>query len=408
MECTLIINHLISTYHRLLGNLEYKHHRYIYNKFHINDRLTGLIGPRGTGKTTLLLQYIKEKIDDKDSCIFASLDNIYFANNALLDFVNELYDDYGVRYFFLDEIHKYKNWNQELKNIYDSFPDIKVIFSGSSSIDLVKGTYDLSRRGTLFHIGGISFREYLLFRDIADLPIISLDQIVKERQSAEAKIANLKRLKGYFKEYLGKGYYPFFLEGLDFYNQKIQRIIDKTIFGDIANFYKLKTENLSNFKRILAYLATIPPGELSCNNIAGKIELDNKTILNYLNILRETGLADLISENKSGSNLLKKKEKIYLDNPDLYSSIIEEIGFDSQMGTLREIFFIKMLKNAGHKIYYSKTGDFEVNGTIFEIGGKNKTLKQIKSKLKNSFVVKDDILYGSRFEIPLYLFGFLY
>ena len=403
-----MVKDFINAYKRLLNATEYKHHRYIYKDFNIKNRLTGLIGPRGTGKTTLLLQYIKEKIEDVDECIYASVDHIYFSRNLLVDFVNELYEDYGVRYFFLDEIHKYPNWNQELKNIYDSYPDIKVVFSGSSSIDLIKGAYDLSRRGVLFRIGGMSFREYLLFNEIADVSPIKYEQILTDRGGIEKELAGIKRLKGHFKDYLGEGYYPFHLEDGESYHQKIFRIVEKTIFEDISNFYKLKTENLSYFKRILSYLATIPPGELNRNSIAKNIGIDNKTILHYLNILHETGLVELISENREGSNILKHTEKMYLDNPDLYSAIIDETGFELKIGTIREIFFIKMIKNSGKKIYYSKTGDFEVEKTIFEIGGKNKKRKQIKDSLENAFLVKDDILYGSKYEIPLYLFGFLY
>ena len=403
-----MISHFIATYRRLLQSIHYKHHRYMYEDFNIENRLTGLIGPRGTGKTTLLLQYIHEKIKNKDECIYASIDHLYFSKNLLVDFVNELYEVYGVRYYFLDEIHKYQNWNQELKNIYDSYPDIKIVFSGSSSMDLIKGAYDLSRRGVLYRMGGMSFREYLLFYDIAEIAAISLDDLLHNREAIEAKVAEIKRIKGLFKEYLGGGYYPFSLEDKKTYHQKIVRIIEKTIYEDISHFYKLKTENISNFKRILSYLATIPPGELKRNSIAKNIGMDNKTIQHYINILHETGLVELISENRSGSALLKKTEKMYLDNPDLYNAIIDEIGYESHIGTMREIFFIKMLKNSGNKIYYSKTGDFEVKNTFFEIGGKNKTRKQIKNNLDNAFLVKDDILYGNRHEIPLYLFGFLY
>jgi len=403
-----MISNFITIYKRLLQHTKYKHHRYIYDEFNINNRLTGLIGPRGTGKTTLLLQYINEKISDVDECIYASIDNIYFTQNTLLDFVNVLYDEYGVRYFFLDEIHKYPNWNQELKNLYDSFPDIKLIFSGSSSIDLIKGTYDLSRRGVIYRIGGLSFREYLLFKDIADTGTISINDLTNNRSKFETHIGQIKKLKGYFKKYLGNGYYPFAMEGIDSYSQKIQRIIDKTIFEDISNHYKLKTENLTNFKRILAYMATIPPGELNRNSISKNIGLDNKTVQNYLEILQETGLITLLAINKTGSNILKQTEKIYLDNPDLYNSISNEIGFESQIGTIREIFFINMIKNSKHNIHVSKIGDFEIDGTIFEIGGKNKDRKQIKGNLENGYIVKDDILHGSKYEIPLHLFGFLY
>jgi len=403
-----MIGNFFSTYKRLLQVTDYRHHRYVYYDFNIDNRLTGLIGPRGTGKTTLLLQFIKERIENKEECIYVSVDHIYFSNTNLIEFIRILYEDYGIRFYFFDEIHKYPSWNQELKNAYDSYPDIKIVFSGSSSIDLIKGTYDLSRRGVLYRIDGMSFREYLLFNDVADLPPISLDDVLHNRSDIENEYGKLKKIKGYFKQYLGSGYYPFHLEDLRTYKQKIVRIIEKTIFEDISNYYRLKTENLVYFKKILSYLATIPPGELNINSISKHIGLDNKTIQNYLGILNETGLVELLSENKSGSSLLKHTQKIYLDNPDLYSAISEEIGYDAQAGTMREIFFLKMIKNSGNHIFYSRIGDFQIDNTLFEIGGKNKTKKQIKNNLDTSYLVKDDILYGNKLEIPLYLFGFLY
>ena len=402
-----MINKLLSTYKRLLSHTNFTHHRYIYKEINLNNRLTGLIGPRGTGKTTLLLQYIKENLNI-DECIYTSLDNIYFSQNNLFEFVNELYDLYGIRYFFFDETHKYPNWNQELKNIYDSYPDIKIVFSGSSSLDLIKGAYDLSRRGVIYRIGGLSFREYLSFNEIAEIKPISLEKLLRDRTKYETEITKIPKLLGYFKEYLGLGYYPFILEDKITYGQKIQRIIEKAIYEDISNHYKLRTENLINFKRILSYMSTIPPGSLNKNNIAKNIGLDNKTIQNYLDILDETGLIQLIQKNKAGSNILKKTEKIFLDNPDMYKSVGDEIGFETPIGTLREIYFIKMIINSGNKLHYSEIGDYEINGMNFEIGGKNKSLKQIKENLENSYLVKDDILNGSKYEIPLYLFGFLY
>ena len=402
-----MIDKLLATYKRLLQHTNFTHHRYIYKDFNLNNRLTGLIGPRGTGKTTLLLQYIKENLKI-DECIYTSLDNIYFSQNNLLEFVNELYEIYGVRYFFFDETHKYPNWNQELKNIYDSYPDIKIIFSGSSSLDLIKGSYDLSRRGVIYRIGGLSFREYLLFNSIAEIEPYSLNDLLDNKSKYEMEIGNIPKLLGYFKNYIGSGYYPFILEDINTYSQKIQRIIEKTIYEDISNHYKLKTENLIHFKRIISYMATIPPGELNKNNIAKNIGLDNKTIQNYLDILQETGLIELILKNKAGSNILKKTEKIFLDNTDLYKSVSDEIGFETPVGTLREIYFIKMILNSGNKLHYSEIGDYIVSDINFEIGGKNKSLKQIKDHRENSYLVKDDILVGSKYEIPLYLMGFLY
>lgn len=402
-----MLSKIIATYQRLLQHTTFSHHRYIYKDFSLNNRLTGLIGPRGTGKTTLLLQYIKENLPIDES-IYTSLDHIYFSQNNLIEFVDELYEIYGVKNFFFDEAHKYPNWNQELKNLYDSYPDIKIVFSGSSSLDLTKGAYDLSRRGIIYRINGMSFREYLLFNDIANIPVISLEDLLHNRVDYETEIGAISKIMGHFKTYMGRGYYPFALEGEQTYSQKIQRIIEKTIYEDISNYYKLKTENLVYFKRIISYMATIPPGELNRNNIARNIGLDNRTIQNYLEILQDTGLIQLIRKDKAGSNLLKKTEKMFLDNPDIYISISEEVGFETPVGTLRESFFIKMILNSNNQIHFSDIGDFSVNNTNFEIGGKNKNLKQIKEHLENSFLVKDDVLTGSKFEIPLYLFGFLY
>ena len=397
-----------AAYRRLLKSTDFVSHRYLFDDFNLKSRLTGLVGPRGTGKTTLLLQYIKEKVSDKSQCIYVSLDHIYFTEANLLEFVDDLYQIDGVRLFFFDEVHKHPNWNQELKNIYDSYPDVKIVFSGSSSMDLIKGTYDLSRRGKLFNLGGMSFREYLEFRLGRTVPVVSFDELIAYADDFVQKIDDIPRIRGHFTEYIASGYYPFLFEDEENYHQKILNVINKTIYEDISNFYKLKTENLINFRRILSYLATIPPGQLNRNSIAKHIGLDNKTVGNYLNILSETGLVCLLRENKSGSNLLKGTEKIYLDNSNIYKAVANEIGFDCKTGTLREIFFVKMLQNIGEKVYYSKIGDFQVRGYNFEVGGKSKSRKQIKDHLENSFLVKDDVLYPSGNTIPLCLFGFLY
>jgi predicted AAA+ superfamily ATPase len=408
MDQNLMKDKFISTSHRLLKNTRYKTHRYLFKTFNTNSRLTGLVGPRGTGKTTLMLQYINEKIENKNKCIYFSLDHIFFTQIKLFEFVDDLYEINGIRYFFIDEVHKYQNWDQELKNIYDSFPDITIVFSGSSSMDLISGTYDLSRRGMLFKIGGMSFREYLEFRLHKTIPVVSLSELISNPTAFVDQLSGIERLKRHFIEYLKAGYYPFLFEDEENYHQKILNIIDKTIYEDISNFYKLKTENLINFKKILAYTATIPPGELNRNSISKHIRVDNKTVDNYLNILNETGLVCLLKKNQSGSSLLKRTEKIYLDNPNIYQAIINGIGFDYKKGTVREIFFIKMLENSGEKVFYSKIGDFHLRGYNFEIGGKGKSRKQIKESLKNSFVVKDDILYSDGNILPLHWFGFLY
>jgi hypothetical protein len=275
-------------------------------------------------------------------------------------------------------------------------------------MDLIRGTYDLSRRGRLFRLNGMSFREYLEFRLGASISVISFGDLLENPEKLTEQLLHFERIKGLFLEYLENGYYPFVFEDEANYYQKILNVIDKTIYEDISNFYKLKTENLANFRKILSYLATIPPGQLNRNSISKHIGLDNRTVENYLQILNETGLVCLVKENKAGSSLLKSTEKIYLDNSNIYKAIIDEIGFDYNKGTVREIFFIKMLQNANEYVFYSKIGDFQVHDFYFEIGGKSKSKKQIKNSLKDSFLVKDDILFPDRNTIPLHYFGFLY
>lgn len=403
-----MLDRLFTIYRRLLTNCQYKHKRFLFDSLELKSRLTGLVGPRGTGKTTLMLQYIQEKIDDPDKAFYASMDSIYFSQTNIVEFVTTLYEEYGIRYFFLDEIHKYPNWNQELKNIYDSFPDIFILFSGSSSLDLVKGNFDLSRRGVIKWLPGLSFREYLKFKNICEYPAISLDDILTRKSEVEKELVIIDRILGHFHDYLKKGYFPFSLNEEGDYTARILNVINKTIYEDISNFYKLKTEKMYVFKKIISYLATIPPGELSRNSISKNLGVDNKTVQNYLKILDETGLATLVNKDRSGSQILKEREKMFLSNSDFYYSLSEEIGFSPKIGAVREVFFLSMLKNCGYTVFYSDIGDFSVKGNYFEVGGRNKTAKQVKSKLNNSYLVKDDILVGTNKEIPLYLLGFLY
>ncbi len=404
---------LKSTFHRLLNELNIDTHRYLFKQFNIKNRLTGIIGPRGVGKTTLMLQYIKENLLNAGNVFYFSADNIYFNNNTILEFVTSLYQDEDITIFFIDEIHKYKNWNQELKNLYDSLPSIKIIFSGSSSIDLIRGSYDLSRRATIFNLHGLSLREYINLKTNSSYPVISFDTILKNRttpskNSSYNALATIPGMKKYFQEYLKQGYYPFVFEEKDHYYEKISRVIDKTIFEDIANFYNLKTANLQLFKKILIFLASIPPGEINIHNLAKNLHIDSKTVTTYLTILNETGLTRQIYPHQIGNPTLRKPTKIFLNNTTLSHVLATSIGQPVNKGNIRELFFIHSLANANIDIHYSKIGDFNVNNIFFEIGGKNKTREQIKGTTETALLVKDDIFLSNKNEIPLYYFGFLY
>jgi predicted AAA+ superfamily ATPase len=422
------------TFHRLITSLSFTRHRYLYAQFNLEDRLTGLIGPRGVGKTTLMLQYIKEHLYADQKTLYFSADNIYFSSHSLIEFVNQCYLMDGIRIFFMDEIHQYSNWSQELKNIYDAFPDIKIIFSGSSSIDLVKGGGDLSRRATLFYLHGLSFREYLNFKTNSDFSAVDWNtllgkhhisvspedagfasstktEILKgERCIWAQQFAGFPKLLGHFNDYLQAGYYPFVFENLGSYHEKIARVIEKTIFEDIANYYSLKTNNLHHFKKILNYLATIPPGSISTHSIAKQLGIDDKTTFQYLSILKETGLVRFVPPYGKGKQLLSKPDKIFLNNTTLQYTLHQYLGTQQsdEKGARRELFFAQSVMNAGLQLFTNTYVDFQVAGCLFEIGGKNKDTTQLNKTKLPAFLVKDDVLFGGQHSIPLFYFGFLY
>lgn len=394
-------------FYSLLDQTHFEKTRYLYPDINLKNRLLGIVGARGVGKTTLMLQFIKNNLSDQlAQTLYFSADHIFFANNTLVEFVHKAHFDEKIQYFFIDEIHKYKNWNQELKNIYDSYPAVKVIFSGSSSIDLITGAYDLSRRALLKTLEGLSFREYLNFTTGSDHQVISPKILLENYQDFDRKFLSISQLKRHFEDYLERGYYPFVLSDEEGYFQRINRIVDKSIYEDIANFYKLKTENLHHLKRILSFLATIPPGEVNTNNLAKNLSIDNKTAFHYLNILSEAGLVHLIYPQATGNQVLRKVEKVFLNNTTLHYALNEQLFRPVQKGAIRELFFIQSLHNAGVDIFYTKQADYIAMDSHFEIGGKNKSSHQIRGT--EGFLVKDDILASSKGVIPLFYMGFLY
>lgn len=397
-----------ATFHRLIESLASFQSRYLYPSFNLQNRLTGLIGPRGVGKTTLLLQHIKNELFKEGKCFYFSADLVYFQQTTLLEFVSNLHLVEGYRIVFIDEIHKYQGWNQELKNLYDAFPSLKIVFSGSSMLDLVEGSHDLSRRAKLYHLHGLSFREYLNFALDLNLKPIPFQEILEDTTASLSQLKGIDRILPHFEEYLKKGYYPFVFEDPHSYYEKVSRVIDKTVFEDIANYCNLKTPNLQYFKRLLTYLASIPPGDLNMHNLAKNLGIDHKTVEHYVAILASVGLIREMRPYEGGSSALRKPSKILLNNTNLIHTIQQYLGQQPSKGMERELFFIQSLQNAGVEIFYSKQGDYRTSRVIFEIGGKNKTRDQLRALKEPSYLVKDDILYSLKGEIPLFLFGFLY
>lgn len=392
---------------RLIDEVKTDHYRFLYHDFSLDSRLTGLIGPRGVGKTTLLIQYLKNHPELLSHAFYFSADHMYFSQTSLYEVVEDLYLTSGIKIFFIDEIHKYSNWCQELKNLYDGFPSMKIVFSGSSSLDLVKGSYDLSRRAILQRLPGMSFREYLNFTHELDIAKISYSDLLSGSHDLGTVITKTSGIKGLFQNYLQHGYYPFSTEDQQYFNQKLLRVIEKTIYEDIANYYQLKTENLHLFKKILTFLASISPGKVTAHNIAKNLSVNDRTIMHYLQILYETGLTQMVYSGASGSVSLRKPEKVFLNNTNLHYALASDGGKSIETGTTRELMFIQSLRGAGKKVYFSQVGDFSVEDRIFEIGGPNKDRKQVKS-IVDAILVKDILASIDRRVIPLLFYGFLY
>ncbi len=401
------MNVLIDIYHRLLAEIIPSYRRRFYDNFVMDNRLMGIVGGRGVGKTTFLINYLREHYRDSSQALYISADNLYFVEHTLLEVVDQFVKDFDGRLLCIDEIHRYKNWNQELKNIYDSYPKLSVIFSGSSSIDLIKGKYDLSRRAILKTMYGFSFREFLEIQEKKKYPIVSLNELRQNAGVHSQKLAKTPKLLGFLKQYLREGYYPTFLEmgSYEAYSHSLRGIVDKIIYQDVSSFYSLNTSNLDTLKKIIYFFATSEPGSVNINRLAGSLKKDYTTISEYVQILQDSGLLRFLLQNKQGHALVRDAEKIYLDNPNILYALNKEIGKEPLIGLSRELFVISSLQNANYHVFFSKQADIECQDTIFEIGGKNKTFSQLKGN--GGYLVKDDILIGDPRTIPLYLFGFL-
>ena len=398
---------LIEIYHRLLGELTPSYHRKFYDDFTMDNRLIGIIGARGVGKTTFLVDYLRKHYNGSSQSLYISADNLYFVEHTLLEVVDQFVKDFDGQLLCIDEIHRYKNWNQELKNIYDSYPKLSIIFSGSSSIDLVKGKYDLSRRAILKTMYGFSFREFLEIQEKKKYPIIKLSDLCQNTNVYSQKLAKTAKLLGFFKQYLREGYYPTFLEigSYEAYSHSLRGIVDKIIYQDVSSFYSMNTSNLDTLRKIIYFFATSEPGSVNINRLAMSLKKDYTTISEYVQLLRDTGLLRFLLQNKQGHALVRNAEKIYLDNTNLLYALNREVGKEPLVGLLRELFVISNLQNTNHHVFSSKLADIECEDIVFEIGGKNKTPSQLKGE--NGYLVKDNVLIGDNKTIPLYLFGFL-
>jgi len=382
---------------RKYNNIKYK--RYFFNKIDF-DKMTGIIGARGVGKTTFLLQYLKESKIPISQKLYISADSIKI--DSLFELALAFQKEEG-KLLIIDEIHKYSNFEFELKKIYD-FLELEVIFSGSSALRIDNAKADLSRRAIIYEVEGMSFREFIELKEGINLPSFSLEEILENHVDIAYELLDKFNLTLLFREYLKYGYYPFYFDKKSHYLIKLNETINTIIEVDIPSIFPIEYQNIKNLKKLIRLICQSHPYTPNIKELLNKMEMGNdyRSLYRYLDYLDKAKILKIIRPLVRGDNIFTKPEKIYLNNTNLHYSYCD----NAEIGTIREVFFMSMLFE--HQITIPKKGDILIDNTyLFEIGGKNKKFKQIKD-IPNSFLVCDDIEIGYGAKIPIWLFGFLY
>ena len=394
---------LLEQSERLVSSIDLNFKRYLFDTIQWDSRLIGIKGARGTGKTTLLLQWIKEQNLPTEKAAYFSLDDLYFLEHSLKDTVTQFYKNGGL-VLVLDEVHKYKNWSIEIKNSYDFFPELKIIFTGSSIIDISKQEGDLSRRALMYELPGLSYREYLSMLGIINLPVIGLEELLFNSAEIKKKIPNTFRPLEHFNNYLNYGYYPFGIVDSSSIHQRINQLIRTIVEVDMAELKDFDIRNAKKLLQLVYVIAQQVPFKPNISSLAIKTSIHRNSLNNYLYYLEQAKILSLLFPAGNSTAVLQKPEKIFLNNTTLLAALAEQ---KPNIGTVRETFFLSQLQPL-HKVQLPKQGDFYVNDTYtFEVGGKGKGQKQLEA-IENAWVVKDDIEYPMLKTIPLWMFGLLY
>ncbi len=397
---------LVQKSDRLINIVSLQLQRNVPKNINWNWRLNSIVGARGTGKTTLLLQRAKMLREQKKEVLYLSLDDLYFTENKLVDLA-KLYEQQGGKYLFIDEVHKYPNWARELKNIYDYYPELIVTFSGSSILEIFKQDVDLSRRALMYELPGLSFREFLGFSGLGDFQVFPLTDILSHHRAIASDIVQQVKPLQYFKTYLQSGYYPFFMEKERDYALTIEQIVQLVVETDLRFMKGYDPTYSRKLLQLLRVIAGSPPFKPNISKLSERIGLNRATLINYLRYLEKARLVSLLNQAEKSISVLQKPDKIFLNNPNLYCTL-NPIGFS--IGSMRETFFQNQLGVLHEVALHPKTDFYVYHNQVqyaFEIGGKNKKKSQIQ-ELDNAYLALDDLETGYAHQIPLWLFGFLY
>ena len=397
---------LFSAFYRKLEETDLRFERYLKSQIDWNNRLTAITGARGTGKTTMLLQHIKEQHgNNPENVLYISLDNIYFTTHNLYSLADDFYS-LGGQELYLDEVHKYPNWSHEIKNIYDDFPKLKVVFTGSSMLQIFKANADLSRRVRHYQLFGLSFREFLIFEGLLQKShnAFLLEDILENHVSISQKLNKETILLPAFQRYLQYGYYPYFQEDIAGYGERVLQTFNTVMESDLPNVESIDFYSINRIKKLFYILLEMVPFTPNISQLSQMVDVTRISLMNYLQLLEKSHSVLLLRQKATGVRQMVKPEKIYLQNTNYIYALSSK---NPEIGNLRETFFFNQLQQ-NHKVTYTEQTDFCIDGKYyFEIGGKHKSTKQIKG-LNNAFLALDGITIGFRSEIPLWLFGFLY
>lgn len=391
----MVDNSLYNYMESLLRQTPMKFKRYKYNEIEWEARLTGITGPRGVGKSTMLRQYIIEHRSEGNH-LYVVADHLYFSLHDLTELADEFVKDGGT-HLYIDEIHKYKGWSRELKLIYDLHPELNVTFTGSSVLDIQQGEADLSRRALMYSMQGLSFREYMQLHHGIETPVFTLDDILDHKPEIPGVLHPLP----YFRQYLKDGYYPFAVEGN--FAQRMQQIISQTVETDIPQYADMKASTARKLKRMLNIVSQLAPYKPNAENLASEIGVSKNNIPDYLLYLEKAEMIGQLRDDTGGMRGLGKVEKVYLDNPNIMDTLS---GSNPNIGNLRETFFYNQMR-VRNDVISSKESDFKIGRNTFEVGGQKKGKKQIEN-VPGGIIVRDDIEYGHGIVIPLWHFGLNY
>lgn len=393
---------LYDNYHRKIAKIDLRFKRYLFPQINWKARMIGIKGPRGVGKTTMLLQHILENYEDIDQTLYASLDDLWFASHTLVELVDWAYR-HGIMRLYLDEVHRYDQWSVNLKNIYDNYPDMSIVYTSSSLLVMDNAKVDLSRRQTVYTLCGMSFREFLVFENALNIEPIPLNELIRHHVRHAMAITSAVKVAPLFEAYLRHGYYPFYRESIEDFPSRLRETVSVVIDSDLPAVENVSFETLQKVKRLLMIICEQVPFEPNMSKLWKQLDTNNELGLRMLYALDKAQILGLLTSKVKSYKHLYKPDKIYLGNPNLMHVLCPRID----KGNERETFFYSQLRVA-NEVKYPMHGDFLVNDKyLFEVGGSRKTFDQI-ADVPDSFLAVDDAEVGHGNRIPLWMFGLLY